>query len=69
MPKIFETLDKVRPVYDIVYKVVLFVCKLLLIADILITSYAVAGRFIPFISDPSWSEEVVLTLMSYMAVL
>ncbi len=69
MPKIFETLDKVRPVYDIVYKVVLFVCKILLIADILITSYAVAGRFIPFISDPSWSEEVVLTLMSYMAVL
>ena len=69
MPKIFETLDKVRPVYDIVYKVVLFVCKLLLIADILITSYAVAGRFIPFISDPSWSEEVVLTLKSYMAVL
>ena len=69
MPKIFETLDKVRPVYDIVYKVVLFVCKLLLIADILITSYAVAGRFIPFISDPSWSEEVVLTLMSSMAVL
>lgn len=69
MPKIFETLDKVRPVYDIVYKVVLFICKLLLVADILITSYAVAGRFIPFISDPSWSEEIVLTLMSYMAVL
>ena len=69
MPKIFETLDKVRPVYDGVYKVVLFICKLLLIADILITSYAVAGRFIPFISDPSWSEEIVLTLMSYMAVL
>lgn len=69
MPKIFETLDKVRPVYDIVYKVVLFICKILLIADILITSYAVAGRYIPFISDPSWSEELVLTLMSYMAVL
>ena len=33
MPKIFETLDKVRPVYDIVYKVVLFICKLLLIAE------------------------------------
>ena len=69
MPKIFQTLDKVRPVYDIVYKLVLFICKLLLIADILITTYAVAGRYIPFISDPSWSEEIVLTLMSYMAVL
>lgn len=69
MPKIFQTLDKVRPVYDFVYKLVLFICKLLLIADILITTYAVAGRYIPFISDPSWSEEIVLTLMSYMAVL
>lgn len=69
MPNIFKTLDKVRPVYDGVYKVVMFVCKLLLVADILITSYAVAGRYIPFISDPSWSEEIVLTLMSYMAVL
>lgn len=69
MPKIFETLDKVRPVYDGVYKLVMFICKLLLVADILITTYAVAGRYIPFISDPSWSEELVLTLMSYMAVL
>lgn len=69
MPKIFEKLDKAQLVYDVVYKVVLFICKLLLIADILITSYAVVGRYVPFVSDPSWSEEVVLTLMSYMAVL
>lgn len=69
MPKIFETLDKAQVVYDIVYKVVLFICKLLLVADILITSYAVVGRYVPFVSDPSWSEEVVLTLMCYMAVL
>lgn len=62
-------LEKLKPVYDLVYKVVLFVCKILLIADICITSYAVAGRYIPFINDPAWSEEVVLTLMSYMAVL
>lgn len=69
MPKIFETLDKIRPFYDAAYNVILFVCKLLLVADILITSYAVLGRYIPFIADPSWSEEAVLTLMSYMAVL
>lgn len=69
MPKIFETLDKIRPFYDVAYNVIMFVCKLLLVADILITSYAVLGRYIPFIADPSWSEEVVLTLMSYMAVL
>ena len=36
MPKIFTTLDKIRPAYDFTYKVVLFICKILLIADILI---------------------------------
>ncbi|MBR6451237.1 MAG: TRAP transporter small permease [Lachnospiraceae bacterium] len=65
----FEKLDKIRPFYDKMYQVILFVCKILLIADILITTMAVLGRYIPFIPDPSWSEEVVLTLMSYMAVL
>lgn len=69
MPAIFSTLEKVKPVYDMLYKIILFVCKILLIADILITSYAVIGRYVSFINDPSWSEEVVLTLMSYMAVL
>lgn len=69
MPAIFETIDKIKPIYDIVYKVTLFICKLLLIADIGITFMAVCGRYIPFIPDPAWSEQVVLTLMSYMAVL
>ena len=69
MPKIFTTLDKIKPAYDITYKVVLFICKLLLIADIIITTMSVIGRYVPFIPDPAWSEEVVLTCMSYMAVL
>lgn len=83
MPKIFATLDKIRPAYDVIYKVFLLICKLLLVADILITSYAVLGRYcqqlarsnpqtlgwLSFITDPSWSEEMVLTAMSYMAVL
>ena len=73
MPNIFTSLDKIKPAYDVTYKVVLVICKVFLIADILITSYAVAGRllhqWIPFLTDPSWTEEVVLTLMSYMAVL
>lgn len=84
MPKIFDAFDRVRPAYDMIYKVVMVICKLLLIADILITSYAVAGRLIGgiqigeakylrdvvfFLDDPAWSEEIVLTLMSYMAVL
>lgn len=82
MPKVFTTLEKVRPVYDVTYKVVMFLCKILLIADILITSYAVLGRFcqqwakeyeflsfLAVIKDPAWTEQVVLTCMSYMAVL
>ena len=69
MPAIFQKLDKLKPAYDIAYKIVLFICKLLLIADILVVTYQVAGRYIPFIQGASWSEQVVLTLMSYMAVL
>ena len=69
MPAFFRTLEKIRPVYDWTYKILMFICKLLLIGDILITSWAVAGRYIPFITDPHWSEEIVLTLMVYMAVL
>lgn len=69
MPSIFEKIDKIKPAYDMTYRFVMFVCKILLIVDILITSMAVAGRYIPFIPDPAWSEEVVLTCMSYMAVL
>ena len=48
---------------------VLLVCKLLLVADILITCMSVVGRYVSFIPDPAWSEEVVLTCMTYMAVL
>ncbi len=69
MPAIFEKLDKIKPVYDAAYKVVLIICKLLLLADILVVTYQVCGRYIPFIPDSAWTEQVVLTLMSYMAVL
>ena len=69
MPSIFEKIDKIRPLYDAVYKFVLFICKLLLVVDIAITSMSVAGRYISFIPDPAWSEEVVLSCMAYMAVL
>ena len=84
MPKIFQLFEKVRPVYEVTDKVVMFLCKVLLVADICISAYSVLGRLvggielsdgtfirnvIPFLKDPSWTEEVVLTLMSYMAVL
>lgn len=69
MPKIFDKIDRIRPFYDWTYRIVLVICKLLLIADIAITSYAVITRYIPSIKSPAWSEEIVLVLMSYMAVL
>jgi len=69
MLKVFHVLDKIKPVYDVVEKVMMFICKLLLIADILVTIYIVIGRYIPFIDPPVWGEQVVLTLMVYMAVL
>ena len=62
-------MQAMKKFYDVVYKIVLVICKLLLIADILITTEAILGRYVPFLPDPSWSEEMVLTLMSYMAVL
>ena len=69
MPAILKSLEKARPIYDTTYKVILFLCKLLLIGDIAITTWSVIGRYIPFIDNPNWSEEIVLTLMVYMAVL
>lgn len=69
MTNFFDAVDRVKPAYDIVYKITLFICKMLLITDILIATMSVAGRYISFIPDPSWSEEVILTLMAYMAVL
>ena len=69
MPAFFKSMEKLRPVYDWAYKTILFICKLLLIADVFITSWSVLGRYVPFISDPHWSEEMVLTFMVYMAVL
>lgn len=83
MPAIFKTLDKVKPVYDVTEKILMVICKVLLVIDILITSYTVLGRyctqlatdhpstlgFLKAITDPSWSEEVILSCMAYMAVL
>lgn len=69
MSRFFEQVDRIKPVFDMTYKIVLLVCKILLILDILITTMSVIGRYVPFIPDPAWSEEVVLTCMAYMAVL
>lgn len=65
----FKAVKTIKPLYDITDKLVMLICKLLLIADIGITSMSVAGRYIEFIPDPAWSEQMVLTFMVYMAVL
>ena len=44
MPEIFLKLKKVEPVYQMVYKIFLNICKLLLVADILITSCRLIPR-------------------------
>ena len=69
MDKFLQTCKKAHPVFATAYKVVMFICKLMLIADILVTSWVVLARFVPAIPAPNWGEEVILTLMVYMAVL
>lgn len=69
MSAFFSKVDKAKVVYDWVYKIILFLCKVLLLGDVAITTVSVIGRYIPFVPDPAWSEEIVLTLMAYMAVL
>ena len=40
MKQFFATMDKLRPIYDMTDKIVMTICKLLLIADIIITGYS-----------------------------
>ena len=69
MPSVFQKLDRLKVVYDWLYAAIMLVCKILLVADICITIYSIIGRYVPFIEDPAWSEEVVLSFMCSMAVL
>lgn len=69
MPGIFIALRKIRPLYDGLSWILLLICKLFLIADVILTSLAVLTRYVSFISFGAWTEEMVLTCMAYMAVL
>ena len=69
MLNLFTLLHKLKPLYDFTDKFIMFICKILLIADIVITSMAVTGRYIEWVPDPAWSEQMVLTFMCYMAML
>lgn len=69
MLEFFRKVHKLKPVYDVIYKIFLQICKILLIADLCITTWMVLCRYITVFPAPNWGEEVILTLMSYMAVL
>ena len=69
MASFINAMKKAEPVYNVVYSVFLTICKVLLIADIVITSWIVLARYITVIPAPNWGEELILTLMAYMAVL
>ena len=69
VPPIFQFLDRVMLVYDTIYRVMHFVCKLLLVFVVLTTVISVTGRYVPFVRNPVWSEELTLTGMAYMTVL
>ena len=69
MKNFLQACKKLHPVFKYTYSIVMFLCKLLLIADILVTSWVVLQRFVPSIPPANWGEEVILTLMVYMAVL
>jgi len=66
---VFAKTDKARPLFDVVYNVLLFFCKLFLVGTIFVTCWMVAGRYIAFVPSPMWTEEVILTLIAYTTML
>lgn len=64
-----RTIKRLQTVCDWTYRVLMFLCKLLLIGDVLVTAWAVAGRYLSFVKAPAWSEELVLTQMVYLTAL
>jgi len=66
---VFAKTDKIKPFFDVVYNILLFICKLFLVGTIFVTCWMVAGRYIPFIPSPMWTEEVILTLIAYTTML
>ncbi len=69
MNTVFVKLDKLKPAFDRFSAVTLFICRLLLIADILVASYQVLSRFVSFLPDYPWTEEIVLTCMVYLTLI
>lgn len=68
MSDFFNKADRIKPFFDVAYKLIMVVCKLLLISEILLGAIMVAGRYI-FKTQPSWCTELILTCMIYMTML
>ena len=65
----FAIFEKTKPLFDFVYLVILQVVKVLLVITVLIACMMVAGRFIEFVPSFPWTEEVILSLMTYFSLL
>lgn len=60
--------SKVKPVFDLLYNVILFVCKVMLIVEVILATIMVVGRFV-FNNQPPWCTELILTFMVYMSMM
>lgn len=56
-------------IYDRFCDIIMWICKFLLSAEIVIAVLVVVTRYLPGIVVPTWSEETILTCMIYMAML
>lgn len=68
MTKFLQTCKKVHPLFKTIYDVFMILCKIMLIVDIVVTFWVVVARYTP-VPAPNWSDDVILSMMAYMAVL
>ena len=69
MKGFWSKLEKIaKPTYDFVDKLVLLLCKLLLVTEVIMACIVVGGRFIVN-KSPGWGEDIILTCMIYMTML
>ena len=66
---IFNKIDKIKPLFDAVYFIVLQFAKFFLASTVIVACFMVAGRFFRFVPFFPWTEEIILTFMGYMTLL
>jgi TRAP-type transport system small permease protein len=57
-----------KGLFDSIYNISMFACKILFLITIVITAYVVFGRYVLH-SHPVWGEEIVLISITYMALI